>query len=382
MLKIFISYSRKDKEFLDELTAHLATLRNRAMIEPWTDHEIQPGIEWEPEIWTNFRSADIVILLISADFLNSEFAYKREFQAAEQRHHRKEVRLIPVIVRSCDWKDGRLDRLQVLCADKAVRSYGDRDEAWTLVVAEIRRVVAQMQSAADAESADAPRKGDCKRNPQDGQTYVYIPAGKFRMGCSEGDDECYGDEKPAREVTITSGFWLGETAVTVEAYRRFARATGKHASPDRGNAKMPAHVTWDEAKQYCEWTGGRLPTEAEWEYAARGETSGARYGELDEIAWYQGNSANAAHEVGLKAPNVYGLYDMLGNVWEWTADWYAPYPDCAATDPKGPSSGSDRVLRGGAWDGDARGSRVSGRYWFRPSFRDSFIGVRCAWDSP
>src|ERR1039458_2062692 len=120
MLKVFVSYSHKDRDLLAELSSQLATLRNLALIEQWTDNELQPGTEWEPDIWSHFNSADILILLISADFLNSYYCYQREFGAALQRAQRKEVRLLPVIVRACDWKDGRLDRLQCLCADRPV----------------------------------------------------------------------------------------------------------------------------------------------------------------------------------------------------------------------------------------------------------------------
>jgi len=180
MLKVFISYSHRDKDLLAELNSHLANLRNLALIEQWTDNEIQAGTEWEADIWSHFNSAHILILLISADFLSSYYCYRKEFEEAEQRHHRKAVRLLPVIVRACDWKDGRLDRLQCLCAEKAVALYGDkptdRDPAWTMVVTEVRKVVTQMASApkprpaANAESEDS--EGDfvpllCNRQPQE-----------------------------------------------------------------------------------------------------------------------------------------------------------------------------------------------------------------------
>ena len=366
MVKVFISYSRKDKDLLGELDGHMATLRRLGLIEQWTDKDIQAGVEWEPEIWHNFRAADVIVLLVSVDFLNSNFAYEKEFKAAEVRHRKGEVRIVPVIVRSCDWRDGSLDRLQVVCAERPVCSFPDRDEPWTLVVTEIRKVVTSL--------ANRPKAGATKVNPKDGQTYVYIPPGTFQMGCSPGDEECSNNEKPVRQVTLTKGFWLGQTPVTVEAYRQFAKTTGK-------NGRNPVvEVTWPEAKAYCEWAGGRLPTEAEWEYAARGGTPGARYGELDEIAWYEGNSAGSLQEVGGKAPNAYGLYDMLGNVLEWVEDWYGPYPKGPATDPKGPSSGEDRVLRGGSWALDSSVTRVSIRGISEPSLRYENLGFRCALD--
>ena len=119
----------------------------------------------------------------------------------------------------------------------------------------------------------------------------------------------------------------------------------------------------------------RLPTEAEWEYAARAGSTAARYGELDAVAWYTSNSGGKTHEVGQKQPNAFGLYDILGNVWEWVSDWNATsYPPGAATDPHGPSSGEYRVLRGGSWHSISRHPRVS----YRPRAVQGSIGVRCA----
>lgn len=243
-------------------------------------------------------------------------------------------------------------------------------------------------------------------NPKDGQRYVWIPPGSFQMGCSPGDSECDADEKPAHPVTISRGFWLGQTEVTVAAYRRFTQATGRNLpsgvlvtgigeggvniefNPQMptgpSGERLPVNVGLDDARAYCGWMGGRLPTEAEWEYAARGGSTEARHGSLDSIAWYSGNSGNAAHPVGEKQPNKFGLYDMLGNVWEWVADWYDKdyYAQNSSGDPQGPETGSARVVRGGSWYYRPGSARVSRRYELEPGRRYKFVGFRCAWEVP
>ena len=256
-----------------------------------------------------------------------------------------------------------------------------------------------------------------RTNPKDGQRYVRIEPGTFTMGCSPGDSQCLADERPAHQVEITKGFWLGQTAVTVGAWKKYRAATNAPALPgadslgrklneSAGNDSVPAvAMTWDEAKNYCEWSGGRLPTEAEWEYAARAGSTGARYGNLDEIAWYGDNSGNQRIDstalyqadaksyaqklfdngngpkpVGQKAPNAWNLYDMLGNVWQWTADWYGEkyYDANDGRDPQGPPGGTQRALRGGSWVGGPSGVRVSSRNWGVPGnhYGNFGFGVR------
>ena len=213
-----------------------------------------------------------------------------------------------------------------------------------------------------------------KVNPKDGLTYVWIPPGTFQMGCSPGDAECNTGEKPAHRVTITKGFWLGRTPVTQQAWQR---VTGKNPSRFKGADLPVEHVNWDEAQAYCVAIGGRLPTEAEWEYAARAGSTGARYGNLDAIAWYLGNSSGKTRKVGQKQANAFGLFDMLGNVLQWVADWYEDYSPGAESDPSGAASGQLRVLRGSSWGYGPRNVRVSYRGGAGPGNLANSPGLRC-----
>jgi formylglycine-generating enzyme required for sulfatase activity len=269
-----------------------------------------------------------------------------------------------------------------------------------------------------AQPSSEPKAGDTRDNRISGLKDVWIPPGTFTMGCSEGDTQCRESEKPAHPVTITKGFWMGQTEVTVGAYKRLSRATGKPMPPEpdySGRALNPGwkiedqpivNVAFQDAADYCAWAGEmRLPTEAEWEYAARAGSRQAQYGNLDDIAWYADNSGNLRIDsarirkedhksygsrlnengngpkvVGQKLPNAWKLCDMLGNVWEWTADWYAEkhYQAKEGRNPKGPPGGTHRVLRGGAWNNYPGYARASYRNSDEPAVRYIGYGFRCA----
>jgi formylglycine-generating enzyme required for sulfatase activity len=261
-------------------------------------------------------------------------------------------------------------------------------------------------SAAEALGAQLP-PSLTKTNPKDGLTYVWIPPGSFSMGCSALDRECAEDEKPAHRVTITKGFWMGQTTVTQVAYQR---VIGNNPSYFRENGSFfPSQnqpveqVSWNDAQAYCQRAGMRLPTEAEWEYAARGGVKESRYGELDSsdsVGWYYDNSAEGiidqesdpnaridenakkirrqTHPVGQQKPNLYGLYDMLGNVRQWVGDWFGRYQLGAVRDPQGPASGQFNVVRGASYADHLERVRVSAREsGFEPGYRNNSIGFRC-----
>jgi formylglycine-generating enzyme required for sulfatase activity len=240
-------------------------------------------------------------------------------------------------------------------------------------------------TAAVASAPSAPKAGEVRSNTRDDQKYVWIPPGQFRMGCSPtGDYYCtnYDDEKPAHAVRITSGIWMGQTEVTQAAYKKLI---GKNPSYAEAEDRPVEGVTWFDAQHYCKLVGGRLPTEAEWEYAARAGSTGQFYGMVDGIAWHAGNSGDQTHGAGEKKPNRWDLYDTLGNVWEWVWDWYdeeyyksLPSP---AIDPRGPAKGTERGVRGGAFDYAQGDNRLPHRRGLGPRRHFSNVGFRCAIDA-
>jgi formylglycine-generating enzyme required for sulfatase activity len=204
--------------------------------------------------------------------------------------------------------------------------------------------------------------------------FRWIAPGTFTMGSPQAEVGRLPNEGPQHEVVLTRGFWLGETEVTQAQWRAVMGANPSHFP---GDDRPVERVSWDEVQRFLQGVNGRggrfrLPTEAEWEYAARAGSTGARYGALDEIAWYGGNSGRQTHPVGQKAANAWGLRDMLGNVWEWCSDravrWQDGYSEGRAVDPRGPSTGPLRVARGGSCSLVAPRVRVALRVEFEPSF--------------
>ena len=215
---------------------------------------------------------------------------------------------------------------------------------------------------------------------------VFVEGGTFTMGAtSEQGDDAYEYEYPTHRVTL-SDYYIGETEVTQTLWKA---VMGSNPSYFKGDNLPVERVSYKDVKEFItklnQKTGKtfRLPTEAEWEYAARGgkKSKGYKYAgsnNIDDVAWYYENSNNKTHPVKTKRPNELGIYDMSGNVWEWCSDNYGAYSSSSQTNPTGPSSGSDRVYRGGSWSGDAGRCRVSNRDDYRPSSRYNNLGFRLA----
>ena len=230
--------------------------------------------------------------------------------------------------------------------------------------------------------------------------YVRIEPGTFTMGSPTGE-EGREDDESQHSVTITRAYCMKATEVTRGEWQAVMGSNPAWFKMCGPNCPVET-VSWDDAVGYANalsrreglpecyagstfaglgCKGYRLPTEAEWEYAARAGTTAATYGNLDSLAWYNENSGYATHPVGQKQPNPWGLYDMLGNVTEWTGDWYGDYPG-TVTDPTGPAAGSSRVIRGGSWDSDARGARAAFRSYRMPDFRQVNLGFRLSRTAP
>ena len=226
---------------------------------------------------------------------------------------------------------------------------------------------------------------------------IWVEGGDFLMGCTSEQGNCDSHEQNVRRVTV-DGFYIGmlevtqsqwEKVVGTSIYQQWTKADFS-GSPSLGvGPDYPIYcVSWDDAMEFCRMLSNKtgrtytLPTEAQWEYAARGgnKNEGAKYAGsnmIDAVAWYDSNSANTAHIVGSKRANALGIYDMSGNVWEWCKDWYADsYVSYDTNNPVGPSSGSSRVCRGGSWPNAASYCRVASRANGSPGLRGSNLGFR------
>ena len=217
-----------------------------------------------------------------------------------------------------------------------------------------------------------------------------VEAGTFEMGQSADGKNV----TPVHSVTISQDYYIGETEVTQGLWYAvmgtkltdITSANGWNAY-GVGDSYPMYYISWNDCQDFITKLNAatgqtfRMPTEAEWEYAAKGGNKSQGYtysgsSTIDDVAWYTGNSSSQTHPVAMKAPNELGLYDMSGNVLEWCSDWYGSYSSSAVTDTTGPTSGSDRVLRGGSWRNDAPYCRTADRYHINPTNRYNYLGFR------
>jgi formylglycine-generating enzyme required for sulfatase activity len=256
--------------------------------------------------------------------------------------------------------------------------------------------------------AQKTKQAPLKRAPIDTSKFVLVEGGNFKMGTDKPIEE---HEGPLHQVTLKS-FYLGKTEVTFEDFDKFCKENNRDTFPSGtwGRGKQPAFMlTWYDAVAYCNWLsekeklskcylikdkivqyldtakGYRLPTEAEWEYAARGgnKSTGTFYAgsnDLPSVAWYIDNSSGRSWPIAQKQANELGLFDISGNLWEWVWDWYDwnYYKVSPTENPTGPASGSYRVMRGGAWFNYSKHCTVFSRQNAGPDFKQNSVGFRIA----
>ena len=274
-----------------------------------------------------------------------------------------------------------VDKLQKVTLS-GIRDSRQQKEAEAKRIAEEQRLAEEQRRRREEEA-----RARVKTFTVDGVSFdmIRVEGGTFMMGSPDNDSDAYGNEKPQHQVTL-SDCYIGETQVTQALWEA---VMGSNPSQFKGSKRPVEQVSWKDCQKFIsklnQLTGQqfRLPTEAEWEFAARGgnKSRGYKYSgsnDIDDVAWYGANSNDKTHDVKTKAPNELGLYDMSGNVWEWCQDWYGDYSSDAQTNPTGPASGSERVNRGGHWSNFARSYRVVFRKLDAPDWRHDDLGLRLA----
>lgn len=374
-LKVFLCHSSNDKPAIRNLYKRLQA----DGFDPWLDEEdILPGQEWEHEIRNAVRAAEAIIVCLSRSSISKEGFVQKEMNDALNVAEEKPAGtlfIFPLKLEECEIPR-RLSRWQ---AGRLFTEHG------------YERLVQALKLRAGALGIPVlyTPQPQSKITNGFGIEMILIPAGEFLMGSEKGWDW----EKPVRKVQISQPFYLGKFPVTQAQWQT---VMGNNPSRFIGDLNHPVEsVSWNDAQEFLRKLGEhekgkpyRLPTEAEWEYAARaGSTTAYCFGDeperLSEYAWYDQNSDDRTHPVGQLKPNAWGLYDMHGNVWEWAQDWFTENyyrqrrnPD---HDPKGPASGEYKVLRGGSWNNDAVWNvRVACRGRREPERRHSDGGFRCA----
>jgi formylglycine-generating enzyme required for sulfatase activity len=383
-LRVFLCHARAD-------TAAVRVLYDRLREEgflPWLDEEdLIAGQDWQVEIPKAVRAADLVLVCLSTHSTNKEGYVQKEIKLALDVADEKPegtIYIVPLKLEECSVPD-RLGRWQWVDFF--------HPKGYERLLKALRHRAESLGLGAQSGPSQVIQPGTVRTDAKDGLEYVWIPPGEFTMGATPGDGDVKGFEKPAHRVRISRGYWLGKTPVTVGAYRRFARATG-HAMPEtpRCNPGWEAEdhpivkVSWNDAQAYCKWAGGRLPTEAEWEYAARGGREGSVYPWGNEISADRANYDSKGTTPVLRYPaqNEWGLHDISGNVLEWVADWFDENwystlsREAVVADPKGPKQGYGRVMRGGSWGTNSWCLRATRRNWLEPELENVDVGFRCA----
>jgi formylglycine-generating enzyme required for sulfatase activity len=359
MADIFLSYARADLERVRPLIQAFERLGWSV----WWDFNIRAGSQFDRDIEKALKDVACVVVVWSKHSVDSDWVRAEASYGLDRR---------PLVSVSIDDNIDLPIRFTLVHTESLAHWDGTEQSASFL------KVKAALESIIGAKALPLTFTNSI------GMTFVRIPSGEFMMGSSDSDVEASDFEKPPHRIIISQPFYLGQYPVTQAQWQE---VMGNHPSEFGGHPNHPVEqVSWDEVQAFIRElnqregvTHYRLPTEAQWEYACRAGSATPRYRDnIDAIAWYVANSGYQTHPVGQKLPNDWGLYDMLGNVWEWCHDGNRTYSSASVIDPMGPRNASAaRVFRGGFWGGDARFVRASYRYWRDPGDRVANIGFRC-----
>lgn len=412
--KIFIAYAREDKPLLQKLRTHLNVMKRQQHCEIFYDGEIMPGETWDDRLKDELYTAHIFVLLVTAEFLDSDYVNETELPKILDRRTKGEAEVIAVILKDCLWDLTELQHLQVVLKDERPIEAVD---AYAHAAREVFRAIAgrneklRKEAEAQEQKAEAERlqkaeeekqrqeaaerqlkeKEAAKRRALDPFYDLIIPikGGTFQMGDEYGD---HGQSRRPLHPVSVKDFHLCKHPVT-QAQWRAVMGTDPPKLTFKGCDDCPVEsVSWDEVQEFLkklnEKTGTeyRLPTEAEWEYAARGgiasgKTKYAGSNNADEVAWHGVNSDQKTQPVMQKKANELGLYDLSGNVWEWCQDvWHDNYKNAPA-DGSAWMAGREqnsRVVRGGSWYNGTLNCRVVARSWSDAANVGSYVGFRLA----
>lgn len=376
---VFISYSRKDLELVKEIKAEIDRLVG---INCWMDLDgIESGEQFEDVIINAICKCDTILFMMSANSMQSEWALD---ELDFSKHEKKRIVLVSIDNAEMSGKFYfRYHKYDTITwnnnpqREKLIRNL----KSWIEIEQKEKGEVEKPQAAeASSLAIQTFTVGKVSFN------MIRVDGGTFMMGAtSEQEDDAYDDERPAHKVTLSS-FYIGETEVTQALWEA---VMGNNPSKFTGSNRPVETVSWDDCQKFIlklnQNTGRkfRLPTEAEWEFAARGgnKSNGYKYSgsnNIDDVAWYNQGFKGQTHDVRTKQANELGLYDMTGNVFEWCQDWHDDYQSSSQTNPSGPASGSRRVYRGGSWYSAVRDCRVSLRLCNESGLQTHLNGLRLA----
>ena len=367
MIDVFISYSSKDKHIADAVCHELEENRIKCWIAP---RDVLAGMAYARQIIHAIKDCEILILIFSSSANESQHVSNEIDQGFKANKP-----IIPFVIEESNVND-ELD--YYLSRKHWLVAYPDyKQKTETLI-----KTVLQLLGRKINNVEDGPDCGPVKM--------VKVESGTFTMGATiEQGKDAFDSEKPKHNVTLDS-FFISDAPITVRQYREFCEATNRNM-PDAPNwgwhDNHPiVNVSWHDANDFAKWLGCRLPSEAEWEFAARGGNLSKHYkysgGNVpNEIGWFLDNTnQTGTRPIRLKKANELGLYDMSGNVYEWCNDWKYEYTEKDEYNPKGPESGFIKASKGGSWHSSTRSLRVSNRDDDPPEFYSHNVGFRVAAD--